>query len=90
MTREEQISLSDSITAINVVLERADHLIQAMLEDFFNKYDPDDEKGAFAIPYVFPRMRAFASLLRDQLQAIESELPSEEWVEGLTCEEATT
>lgn len=89
MTRQEQIELSDSIIAAHAILERADHLMQALLEEFFNKYDPDDNKGAFAIRYSFPKMRAFASLLRDQLMAIESEPPNIEWVDGLKCEEAS-
>ena len=86
MTRQEQIELSDSILAIRAILERADHLMQSLLEDYFNKYDPDNNKGAFAIQYSFPKMRAFASLLQDQLTAIESELPTTEWVDGLKCE----
>ena len=75
MTRQEQIELSDSILAI-----------RAILEDYFNKNAPDNHKGAFAIQYSFPKMRAFASLLQDQLTAIESELPTTEWVDGLKCE----
>ena len=81
MTKDQHIELCDALTAVNVVLERADHLIQAMLEDFFNKYDPDDNKDAFAIRYVFPRMRAFASLLREQFIAIDEKLSGLEWVE---------
>ena len=90
MTRDQHIELCDALTAVNIILERTDHLTQAMLEDFFNKYDPDDDKDAFSIRYVFPRMRVFASLLRDQLIAIESKLPAEEWADNLKCEEETT
>ena len=86
MTKDEQIVLSDAINAVNAKLDRAGHLTQALL-DYFDKYDLDDVKEAFAIRYYFPRMRAFAALLHDQLEAIGQELPAVEWVDALKCEE---
>lgn len=86
MTRLEQIDLSDALANTQHLIERAMMLADVMINDYFDKYDP--EKNDFAIHYEFKRQGHFAALLRDQLIPIENTLPAAEWVNGLKCEEA--
>lgn len=87
MTKAEHLTLSDSINVAQLTMERTGHLLQTMLDDYFGKFDPDDAGDAFYLRFYFPRMRAFAFLLREQLNGISEALPSVEWVDGLKCEE---
>lgn len=86
MTKDEHLTLSDSINEAQLFTERAEHLLQTMLDDYFGKFDPEETTDAFYIRFYFPRMRAFAFLLRQQLSAISEVLPSVEWVDKLGCE----
>lgn len=87
MTRQEWVDLADSLHTIKLTLERAQVLIDTMIDDYFGKYVSG--KDNTAINHDFDRQGAFAFLLYDQLIAIASELPSAEWVDGLKCEEAS-
>ena len=60
--------------------------ISQKLIDYFGKFDPEETADAFYIRFYFPRMRAFAFLLRQQLNGISEALPSVEWVDKLGCE----
>lgn len=87
MTKDEHLTLSDSINVAQLAMERAGHLLQTMLDDYFGKFDPEETADAFYLRFYFPRMRAFAFLLREQLDGITEALPSVEWVDKLKSEE---
>ena len=86
MTKDERLVLSDSINVAQLAIERAGHLLQTMLDDYFGKLNPEEATDAFYIRFYFPRMRAFAFLLREQLNGISEALPSVEWADKLECE----
>lgn len=87
MTKDQRIELCDALTAANAAVDRALVLVNMLLDSYFLKFEAgrDDLK----ICYDFKRQGVFAELLRDQLIAIDCELPSAEWVDGLKCEEAS-
>lgn len=87
MTKDEHMILSDSVNMAQLAMERTGHLLQTMLDDYFGKFDPEETTDAFYVRFYFPRMRAFAFLLREQLDRISEALPSVEWVDTLKCRE---
>lgn len=87
MTRSEQIDLVDALTTIAAAVERAQVLMDVLLDGYFSKHDSDTDRGKTAITYDFKRMGTFAVLLRDQLIAIERELPDPDYVDELKVEE---
>lgn len=88
MTTGERIEISDALTAASVYMERAQTLAQTILDDYFENFDPTNPKNMNAIRFVFPKMRVFMGLLRDQLDAIDSALPAVQWVDALKCDES--
>lgn len=87
MTR---IELADALDNAKMTLESARFLMQEISEEYFENYDPDFEKGKFAIVYNFERYRAFSRILKDLLARVDYGLPDSDCMEAMTQEEATT
>ena len=88
MTISERIEISDALSNASVSLDNAQVLMQVLIDDYFEKYDPANTKDVSAMRFCFPKMRVFMRMLHDQMGAIESALPSTDWVDGLKCDEA--
>lgn len=87
MTIADRNELANSLDEVSMTLEKAQYIMQEISEEFFEKYDPNDNEGKFAIVYEFRRRRAFSRILCDLLHQIKSELPSSDWASSLNAEE---
>lgn len=87
MTIPDRNELVNSLDEVSIALEKAQYIMQEISEDYFEKYDPNDKEGKFAIVYEFRRMRAFFRLSYDLSYQIKSALPSSDWVSHLKAEE---
>lgn len=87
MTIADRNELVNSLDEVSMALEKAQYIMQEISEDYFEKYDPNDKEGKFAIVYEFRRRRAFSRILCDLLHQIEGELPSSDWASRLKAEE---
>lgn len=61
-TKEEIIS-SDLLFSVFLALEQSNHLINSLLDDYFDKYNPDDKDDSYRIIYGFEQARAFAEVI---------------------------
>ncbi len=61
-TKEEIIS-SDLLFSAFLALEQSNHLINSLLDDYFDKYNPDDKDDFYRIIYGFEQARAFAEVI---------------------------
>lgn len=87
MTKHEQNELCNSLEEVSMSLEKAVYILQEISEEYFEKFDPDDKEGKFAIVYEFKRRRAFTRVLTDLLHQIEADLPAVDWVGRLSVED---
>lgn len=81
MTRVEHEELVNTIDSMRITIEKARYLIQEIDEEYFEQFDP--ERDQLSILYGFRRYRAFVRLLDDCIISLNSEIPSEGWLQQL-------
>lgn len=61
-TKEEIIS-SDLLFSAFLTLENTKYLIDSLLDDYFDNYNPDDKEDFYRIIYGFKQARAFTEVI---------------------------
>lgn len=83
MTKIEHEELVTAIDSMRITLEKARYLMQEIDEEYFEQFEP--KKDQFSILHGFCRYRAFVRLLDDCIRNLESEIPSEGWLQQLAA-----
>lgn len=71
--KETNIVDKDELIGSAIAIDSAKYIIQELLEDFFECFNPQDEDDQFRIIYEFPRHRAKANVLLMLLNQIRNE-----------------
>lgn len=58
-----ELNLIDALALVTEKLEDARYLMQEINEEFFDKFDPDDDEDKFDITWEYPRYAAFFRIL---------------------------
>ena len=58
-----ELNLIAALALVTEKLEDARYLIQEINEEFFDKFDPDDDKDRLNITWEYPRYAAFFRIL---------------------------
>lgn len=59
--------LIDTISEIDIELDKARTITQELIEGYFNKYNRDNPDDRFAIAWEYERYGAFADILNDYI-----------------------
>lgn len=86
MMLEKRNDLENMLDQVRTTLENAEYLAQELVDEYFERFCPDEGDGKLSIIWEFKRKRSFARLLLDCLKQIESGLPSSEWIQTLQTE----
>lgn len=63
MKTEYELNLIDALVLVTEKLEDVRYLMQEINEEFFDKFDPDDDKDRLDIAWDYPRYAAFFRIL---------------------------
>lgn len=66
----------DDFIGSAIAIDSAQYIIQDLMEDFFDCFNPQDKEDQFRIVYEFPRYRAKANVLLMLLNEICKEFES--------------
>ena len=83
MTAIEKVELCDSLTAVELALNKARLLYDEIKGAYFDKYDPTmsgNADCATGLVYEHPRYTTFLDMLGDYLHEIETHIPSTDWI----------
>ena len=83
MTAIEKVELCDSLTAVELALNKARLLYDEIKGAYFDKYDPttiSNADCATGLIYEHPRYSTFLDMLGDYLHEIEAHIPSTDWI----------
>ncbi len=73
MNSKDQNVDKDNLTGSAIAIDAAEYIIQDILEDFFDCYNPAVKDDQFRILYEFPRCRAKANVLLMLLNQIRND-----------------
>lgn len=93
MTAIEKVELCDSLTAVELALNKARLLYDEIKGAYFDKYDPttiSKTDCATGLIYEHPRYSTFLDMLGDYLQEVAAHLPTADWIDALPSAEGVT
>ena len=73
-----ELNLIDALALVTEKLEDARYLMQDIKEDFFDKFDPDDDKDRLDIAWDYPRYAALFRILEISVDDIYEVLKNAE------------
>lgn len=68
----------DNLIGSAIAIDAAEYIIQDIVEDFFDHFDPENKDNYLKIIYEFPRFRAKANILLMLISQIRNEFADNE------------
>lgn len=83
MTIAERTELVDSLTDVDMALEKAQCIMQEISDEYFEKYLTGNKENEFSIVFEFRRNRILFRVLSDIFYQIKSVMPAPDWASSL-------